>query len=136
MEPRSQFIMINGVRLHVADWGGRGPALLVLHANGFLGRLYGAMIEHLVGQYHVVTFDLRGQGDSETPELGTDHWQRMAGDVEGVVNHLGLHDFYGIGHSGGGALLALYTATHPGKVRGLALLEPVSVPHEPQFLAR
>ena len=136
MESRSQFVMINGVRLHIADWGGQGPALLVLHANGFLGRLYSAMIEHLVGQYHVVTFDLRGQGDSETSELGADHWQQMASDVEGVVNHLGLHDFYGIGHSGGGALLALYTATHPGKVRGLALLEPVSVPHEPQFLAR
>jgi lipase len=83
-----------------------------------------------------MTMDLRGQGDSETSELGPDHWQKMAQDVEGVVKYLGLQDFYGVGHSGGGALLALYTATHSGNVKGLALLEPVSVPHEPQFLAR
>jgi pimeloyl-ACP methyl ester carboxylesterase len=136
MEPQSQFITIDGVRLHVADWGGHGPSLLLLHANGFFGRLYHAMIQPLLPHYHVVTMDLRGQGDSKTSALGADHWQKMALDVEGVVNHLGLRDFYGIGHSGGGALLALYTATHPDNVKGLALLEPVSVPHEPQFLAR
>ncbi len=136
MEPRSQFITIDEVKLHGADWGGQGPSLLLLHANGFFGRLYRAMIQPLLSHYHVVTMDLRGQGDSEKSTLGDDYWQQMARDVEGVVNYLGLHDFYGVGHSGGGALLALYTATHPGKVKGLALLEPVSVPHEPQFLAR
>ena len=136
MEQRSQFITLDGVKLHLADWGGHGPPLFLLHANGFLGYLYRAMIGHFVSHYHVITMDLRGQGDSETSELGPDHWQKMAQDVEGVVKYLGLQDFYGVGHSGGGALLALYTATHSGNVKGLALLEPVSVPHEPQFLAR
>jgi pimeloyl-ACP methyl ester carboxylesterase len=136
MEPRSQFIEINDVTLHVADWGGQGPTLLLLHANGFFGRLYRAMIQPLLAYYHVMTMDLRGQGDSTTTALGADHWQKMAHDVESIVHHFGLHDFYGVGHSGGGALMALYAATHSGKVKGLALLEPVSVPHEPQFLAR
>jgi len=135
MEPRSQFVAVDGVKLHVADWGGLGPSLLLLHANGFLGRLYRAMVELLREHYHVVTLDLRGQGDSETEALGADHWQKMAHDVERVVAHLRLHDFYGVGHSGGGALISLYAATHPGKVRGLALLEPVSFPREPQFQA-
>jgi pimeloyl-ACP methyl ester carboxylesterase len=80
--------------------------------------------------------DWRGQGDSEKPPLAQCRWQDAAQDVAGVVEQLGLQDFYGIGHSGGGALLALYAATHPGRVKGLALLEPVTVPHEPQFLAR
>jgi len=136
MELRSQFITIDGVKLHVTDWGGHGPSLFLLHANGFFGRLYRAMIHPLLSHYRVVTMDLRGQGDSETSALGADYWQKMAHDVEEVIHHLGLHDFYGVGHSGGGALLALYTATHAGNVKGLALLEPVSVPHEPQFLAR
>ncbi len=136
MEPRSQFIEVNDIQLHVVDWGGNGPTILLLHANGFLGRLYRAMIQPLLPHYHVVTMDLRGQGDSGTPVLGADHWQRMASDVERLVDHLGLQEFYGVGHSGGGALIALYAATHPDKVKGLALLEPVSMPHEPQFLAR
>ena len=78
MELRSQFITIDNVKLHLADWGGQGPTLFLLHANGFLGRIYRAMIHPLLTHYHVVTMDLRGQGDSETSELGPDHWQKMA----------------------------------------------------------
>ena len=37
MKLSSQFIPVDGVKLHVADWGGSGPDLLLLHANGFLG---------------------------------------------------------------------------------------------------
>lgn len=136
MTPQSHFIEANGATLHVADWGGSGPDLLLLHANGFLGRVYRKMIRKFVGQYHVRTLDLRGQGDSETRALDQDHWKHMARDVEDVIAHFGLRDFYGVGHSGGGALLALYAATHPGRVRRLALLEPVTVPHEPPYLER
>ena len=69
MKPCSQFIPVDGVKLHVADWGGSGPDLLLLHANGFLGWVYRRMIARLVGQYHVWTMDLCGQGDSEEPPL-------------------------------------------------------------------
>jgi len=136
MEPHSQFISVNGIKLHIADWGGKGPDLLLLHANGFLGRVYRRMIGHLIEHHHVRTLDWRGQGDSEKPPLEQCRWSDMALDVEGVIEQLGLRDFYGVGHSGGGALLALYAATHPGRVKSLALLEPVTVPHEPAFLAR
>lgn len=141
MEPRSQFIVVNGVKLHVADWGGKGPNghrpnLLLLHANGFLGRVYQVLIRQLVPHYRVWTMDLRGQGDSERTVLTETHWQSMSQDVVGVINQLGLQEFYGIGHSGGGALLALYAATHPGQVKALALLEPVTIPQEPAFTQR
>ena len=136
MEPHSQFISVDGVKLHVADWGGSGPDLLLLHAGGFLGRVYRAMIAKLVADYHILTMDLRGHGDSDKPAPDYYHWQYMARDVEGVIEHLGLRDFYGIGHSGGGALLALYAATHPSTTKRLALLEPIAIPHEPAFFAR
>lgn len=136
MEPHSQFITVNEVKLHVADWGGTGPDLLLLHANGFLGHVYRLMIVRFLDHYHVRTMDWRGQGDSEKPPREQCGWPEAVQDVGGVIEQLGLRDFYGIGHSGGGALLALYAATHPGRVKGLALLEPVTVPHEPPFLAR
>ena len=141
MEPQSQFVVVDGVRLHIVDWGGHGPNghgpnLLLLHANGFLGHVYRALIRQLIPHYRVWTIDLRGQGDSERGELTETHWQSMARDVIGVVDQLGLGEFYGIGHSGGGALLALYAATHPGQVKALALLEPVTIPQEPAFAQR
>ena len=109
MEPRSQFIDVDGVKLHVADWGGSGPDILLVHANGFLGWVYRELIRHLQNSqdsqdsqddYHVYTLDLRGQGDSDKPELREEHWQDMANDVEAVIDALHLHDFYGLGHSG------------------------------------
>lgn len=33
-----------GVRIHVQDWGGSGPPLLFLSANGFHGRCYAPMV--------------------------------------------------------------------------------------------
>lgn len=136
MEPRSQFIVVDGIKLHVADWGGQGPHLLLLHANGFLGHVYRALIRHLVPHYRVWTIDLRGQGDSESGKLTETHWLSMSHDVAEVVEQLGLGEFYGIGHSGGGALLALHAVTHPSQVKALALLEPVTMPHEPPFTER
>jgi len=136
MEPRSQFIIVNGVKIHVADWGGNGPDLFLLHANGFLGRVYRSMINEWVPHFHVRSMDWRGQGDSEKPPLEQCRWPDMLQDVEGVVDQLGLMNFYGVGHSGGGAMLAYYAATHPRRVRSLALMEPVVMPHEPPFLDR
>lgn len=136
MESQSQFLVVDGIKLHVADWGGQGPHLLLLHANGFLGYVYRALIRHLVPHYRVWTIDLRGQGDSESGELTETHWLSMAHDVAGVIEQLGLGEFYGVGHSGGGALLALHAVTHPGQVKALALLEPVTIPHEPVFAQR
>jgi pimeloyl-ACP methyl ester carboxylesterase len=135
MEPQSRFIEVDGVKFHVADWGGQGPDLFLLHAGGFLGRIYRAMITPLLAEYHVLTMDLRGQGDSDKPAPEYFHWRYFTHDVEGVIEQLGLRDFYGVGHSGGGAMIAYYTATHPGRVKRLVLLEPIIVPHEPEFLA-
>lgn len=122
MAPQSQFLVVDGIKLHVADWGGQGPHLLLLHANGFLGYVYRALIRHLVPHYRVWTIDLRGQGDSASGELTETYWLSMAHDVAGVIEQLGLGEFYGVGHSGGGALLALHAVTHPGQVKALALV--------------
>lgn len=133
LQPRSQFINVDGVNLHVADWGGAGPDLLLLHAGGFLGYVYRAMILKFRAGYRVWTMDLRGQGDSDKPPPQYYRWEYMFRDVEGVIDHLGLSHFYGLGHSGGGAVMALYAARYPERVKGLALIEPVIIPPEPRY---
>jgi len=136
MEPSSRFLDIDGVNIHVADWGGSGPDLFLIHANGFLGYLYRLMIARWVDRYHVRSMDWRGQGDSDKPPLAQCQWSNLHHDVAQVIDRLGLSGFYGVGHSGGGAMLAYYAALHPGRVRSLALLEPVVIPHEPPFVER
>lgn len=136
MEPHNQLIDVDGVNIHVADWGGTGPDLLLIHANGFLGYVYRLLFERWVQHYHVRSLDCRGQGDSDTPPLEHCRWPDMLQDVAKIVEALGLANFYGVGHSGGAVMLAFYAATHPGRVKSLALMEPVTMPHEPPFLER
>jgi pimeloyl-ACP methyl ester carboxylesterase len=136
MEPHSQFIDIDGVKIHVADWGGSGPDLLLIHANGFLGYLYRLLLQQWSSQYHVRSMDWRGQGDSDKPPLERCHWPNMLRDVDQVCDRLGLFDFYAVGHSGGGVMLAHYAATHPQRIKKMALMEPVVIPREPPFLER
>lgn len=136
MEPQSHFVNVDGVNIHIADWGGIGPDLLLIHANGFLGYLYRLLLQQWSSQYHVYSLDWRGQGDSDKPPLEQCHWPDILQDVDTVCDRLGLRDFYGVGHSGGGVMLAHYAATHPNRVKKLALMEPVVIPHEPPFLER
>jgi pimeloyl-ACP methyl ester carboxylesterase len=136
MEPQSHFVNIDGVNIHIADWGGTGPDLFLIHANGFLGYLYRLLLKQWSSQYHVRSMDWRGQGDSDKPPLERCHWPDILRDVDAVCDRLGLCDFYGVGHSGGGVMLAHYAATHPNRVKKLALMEPVVIPHEPPFLER
>lgn len=54
----------DGVRLAVHSYGGRGPPLLILHANGMGARTYEPMVEHLRDSFQVYAADLRGHGAS------------------------------------------------------------------------
>lgn len=136
MEPQSHFVNIDGVNIHIADWGGSGPDLLLIHANGFLGYLYRLLLQQWSSHYHVRSMDWRGQGDSDKPPLERCHWPDLLRDVDEICDRLELSHFYGVGHSGGGVMLAHYAATHPQRVKKMALMEPVVMPHEPPFLER
>ena len=64
IEPRTSFVNVNGVRLHTLDWGGDGAPIVILHATGFLGRIYRQLAERLRAIGHVYSYDQRGHGDS------------------------------------------------------------------------
>ena len=65
-EPRSRHVVANRLRHHLLEWGGNGPAVLLLH-----GFLENAHVWDLVapplaaGGYHVYALDWRGHGDSD-----------------------------------------------------------------------
>ncbi len=46
-EPASSLVHVNGVRFHTLDWGGEGAPIVILHATGFLGRIYRPLAERL-----------------------------------------------------------------------------------------
>ena len=58
--------MDDGVALEVTD-SGSGPALLLVHGFGGAKEDFADHVDALASPYRVVTFDLRGHGESDCP---------------------------------------------------------------------
>lgn len=125
----------DGVRVALHDLGGSGPPLLVLHATGFHGRCYQAVAEHLHDHFHVWAPDLRGHGDSHTPDMPLP-WKGMVDDVLAVIGHLGITGpVRAAGHSMGGATVLATELRRPGTIRGAWLFEPIVFPADRRITA-
>jgi pimeloyl-ACP methyl ester carboxylesterase len=120
-----------GVELAVHDLGGQGPSLLLCHATGFHGRVWGPVAGHLAGRFHCWAPDLRGHGDATSPDDGSFDWHGFADDVLAVVDALGLEGAVA-GHSKGGAALLLAELARPGTFRALWCFEPIVFPFPPR----
>jgi pimeloyl-ACP methyl ester carboxylesterase len=124
-EPSGGDLHTNGVRLHYLDWGGNGGPIVLLHATGFLGRIYKPIIEELKRIGHVYTYDQRGHGDSGTPVDGVYSWDHTVNDLKGFLETMGLSGVRGIGHSAGGTAIGVLSGMHPELISRAVLMEPV-----------
>ncbi|WP_298880149.1 alpha/beta hydrolase [uncultured Bradyrhizobium sp.] len=107
--------------------GGKPPALLV-HGTGFVADVWDEVARELTSTYTVYALDRRGHGASHKP--GAYHFLDYADDLCRVIDALGLHDVYGIGHSAGATDLLLTTKLLPGCFTRLFVMEPtVMNPH-------
>lgn len=118
----------DGVELAVHDLGGTGPALVLAHATGFHGRMWGPLVEILGPHFHCWSFDARGHGDSTRPAPPDFDWRGFGEDALAVVDGLGLVRPFGLGHSQGGSAFLLAEQARPGTFAALYLFEPVAWP--------
>ncbi|MGH9209622.1 MAG: alpha/beta fold hydrolase [Acidimicrobiales bacterium] len=118
----------DGVVLALHDLGGSGPTVLFCHPTGFLGMTWAPLAAALADRAHCWALDFRGHGDSTLPGPASLDWQHMADDVLAVVDHLDATPLYGVGHSMGGAALALTEELRPGLWAGLWFYEPILFP--------
>ncbi|HUI50049.1 MAG TPA: alpha/beta hydrolase [Acidimicrobiia bacterium] len=134
------------VRLSVHEWGGDGPPVLLAHATGFHGMVWGPLAARLVAAgRRVFSFDFRGHGDSDAPDSDYS-WHGFADDVLAVADHLGVARdpaLVACGHSKGGAALLLAEQKLPGTFRRIWAYEPILFaseetlpPKDDFFLAR
>ena len=123
----------DGVTLAVHDLGGSGPELFYSHATGFHGRVWLPVAAHLADRYHGWAVDYRGHGDSTRPGGEIVDWKGYGEDCAAVLDALGLHRPFGLGHSKGGASLLMTEAARPGTFTALAVYEPVVFPTQPQL---
>jgi pimeloyl-ACP methyl ester carboxylesterase len=124
-EPKSGTISVNGVRLHTLDWGGSGEPIVLLHATGFLGRIYTPIALALTRIGHVYSYDQRGHGDSSPAPDGEYSWQRTMDDLAGFITAMGFRGVRAFGHSAGATAIGSLACERPDLISRAVLAEPV-----------
>jgi haloacetate dehalogenase len=125
-----EHVDIGEVRLRVR-YGGAGPAVVLVHGHPRTHTTWHRVAARLAPSHFVVCPDLRGYGQSSLPADAPDHAQSskraMAGDIAGLMRHLGREHFSVVGHDRG-ALVAFRTALdHPDAVERLVIMDGLPV---------
>jgi pimeloyl-ACP methyl ester carboxylesterase len=121
--PTDRAVPGDGITLHARDWGGRGPAVVLLHGLASNARIWDGVARRLVGaDLRVVALDQRGHGASEQPDSGYD-FATVGRDLKAALAAVGIDRPVLAGHSWGANVALQYAADHPGAVSGLALVD-------------
>jgi pimeloyl-ACP methyl ester carboxylesterase len=105
------------------DVQGSGPTVLLSHAYSTDHRLWDPTVPALADRFQVVTWDLRGHGDSDSPEDPAEYTvERVMGDMVALLDHVGADTAVVAGLSLGGFLSLEFLLAHPERVRALMLM--------------
>jgi pimeloyl-ACP methyl ester carboxylesterase len=112
----------DGVRLAWQDFGGVGPAVVLLHGLAGHAEEWAGTATWLTKRARVVALDVRGHGHSELLPEDVSRAALVA-DVAYVIDTLGLAPVVAVGQSFGGLTALSLAARHPALVRGVVLVE-------------
>jgi proline-specific peptidase len=111
---------IDDIKLCYKDYG-KGHPVVLIHGIGGKKETWIAQIEALKNNFRVITFDLRGVGKSDRPNIPYT-MEMLADDVKRLIEYLKIKSAHIIGRSLGG-MIAQYFALHfPEKVDKLILM--------------
>jgi pimeloyl-ACP methyl ester carboxylesterase len=110
------------VQLEVLDWGGSGPALILLAGLGDTGHVFDDFAPLLTPRYRVLAVTRRGHGRSSAAPGGYG-FARLAEDVMRVIDATGISNPVVIGHSIAGEELHVLGARDSAKIAGLVYID-------------
>ena len=129
--------MHDGVQLYYEVYG-TGEPLLIVHGNGSSIAGVKAQIQHFRTRYKVIAMDTRDHGKSGE-STGKLTYEKMAGDLAALLDHLKASPANVLGWSDGGIEALLLAIRYPAKVKKIAAmaanLNPSAAAVYPEVLA-
>jgi pimeloyl-ACP methyl ester carboxylesterase len=115
------FVTANGVRLNYLDWGGTGPALILIHGIGDNPHIFDDLAPAFTGSFHVIAYARRGHGESEAK--GPYDTATLTEDLRGLMDALGIAKASLVGWSMGGNEITEMAGTYPERVERIVYLD-------------
>lgn len=113
----------NGVNIHYEDHGA-GPAVLLSHGYSATSQMWKGQVDALTDRYRVITWDMRGHGETDSPEDQGEYSEaKTVDDMAAILRHLGLETAVIGGLSLGGYMSLAFNVAHPDMVRALMLFD-------------
>ncbi len=106
---------------------GRGPAIVFVHGLGASRSDWMPTARRLIGRYRVVMVDLPGHGETPLPDPFS--FGAVGSALDQVLAKQNPDSTIVVAHQMGGRAVLAALAAHPGRVKGVVLLDvPVGVP--------
>ena len=122
MTAADKFISINGLRLHYLDFGDRAkPPLVCIHGLSGNAHNFDSLAQHLENDYHVISIDVRGRGDSQWGPAADYNHAVYTTDLAALIDQLQFAAVTLIGTSMGGAIAMLYAGGYPERIERIVL---------------
>jgi 3-oxoadipate enol-lactonase len=113
----SGFVETNGGRIYY-ELDGEGPALTLIHAGVANLRQWDPQIPAFAAGYHVVRYDTRGFGRTETANVPFSN----RADLIAVLDHLGIERTHLLGTSRAGSIALDATLEFPERIASLTVV--------------
>ncbi len=119
---KSDFVNVNGIKLHYLDWGGTGDVLLFLAGMGCNAHIFDDFAPRFTDKFHVMALTRRGHGESDHPEAGYDV-DTLTEDLCQFLDKLAIEKVILAGHSMANIELSHFSALYPERVLKLIFLD-------------
>ena len=119
---KSDFVNVNGVRLHYLDWGGKGKVILFLTGLGNSAHIFDDLAPQFTDQFRVFGMTRRGHGQSDKPEAAYEI-DTLVEDIRQFLDSMGINRFTLAGHSLAGDEMTLFAGTYPDRLHKLIYLD-------------
>jgi pimeloyl-ACP methyl ester carboxylesterase len=131
---RETYAPLPGVRLWYTDTGGRGVAVVFMHARTGSSRVWEHQIPAFTAAgYRFIAFDRRGWGRSVVDPAGVQPGT-AADDLQGLVDHLGIDRFHLVGTAAGGFTALDYALSFPVRLRSLVVANSIGGLQDDDYL--
>ena len=123
----SQFMTLNGMKIHYRDEGAGTPIVLI-HGTGASLHTWNDWTKDLVKDYRVIRLDLPAYGLTGQDPPNRYSSKDYVDLLDAFLTELKVDQFHLVGNSLGGLISWLYASYHPEKVEKLVLLDPSGFP--------